>query len=355
MSTVVQPCARCGARWAVQSAPMHWCPRCRGVLLSPAPIDAPADRRNYRWVARRPDHRARRSSVAGRSAASRETPRYTRIPRWGLLDPPPRPAAAAPRPLTGLTKWASALLITTAALFAVAVVAELLRYLLLLRNRTRLIHPAVLFCSDALVIGAALLALLFALVTAVAVVGWLVDARRAAFREAGLADPRSVRTLVLGCVIPVVNLLWPGVFLTEIVAQRSDPRALRAIRIWWAAWVFGGVVAVAALVWRTADSLQVKADGVMFTAFTDLVAAAVALLTLAMMRAVEERDVLGRSRTARRWLIAVDPPVPVIEPVQPGGRAHSEPPLDTADSAPAQDTDDDNGAVDREHEEVMAK
>lgn len=348
MSTVVQPCARCGARWAVQSTPMHWCPRCRGVLLSPAPIDAPAERRNYRWVARRPDHRAHRTPVGGRTP-SPETPRYTQIPRWGLLDPPPRPAAAAPEPLTRLTKWASALLIATASVFAVAAVAELLRYLLLLRNRTRLIHPAVLVCSDVFVLGAGLLALLLALLAAVAVVGWLIDARRLAFQDTGRADPRSVRALVLGCVIPVVNLLWPGVFLTEIVAGRADPRALRAIRIWWAAWVFGGLVSVAALVWRTADSLQVKADGVLFTAFTDLVAAAVALLTLAMMRSVQERDVRGRSRTARRWLIAVDPVVPVIEPVQPGGRARR-----AVEESP-QDTAEDNGAVDREHEEVLAK
>ncbi|WP_191093769.1 DUF4328 domain-containing protein [Nocardia colli] len=353
MSTVVQPCARCGARWAVQSTPMHWCPRCRGVLLSPAPIDAPAERRNYRWVARKPDQRTRRAPAAGR-AARRETPRYTQVPRWGLLDPAPRPAAAAPPPLTRLTRWASTLLIATASMFAVAAVAELLRYLLLLRNRTRLIHPAVLICSDVFVVAAALIALLLALLSAVAVVGWLVDARRLAFQEAGRTDPRSVRTLVLGCVIPVVNLLWPGVFLTEIVARRSDPRALRAIRIWWAAWIFGGLVTAAALAWRTADSLQVKADGVLFTGFTDLVAAAVALLTLAMLRAVEDRDALGRSRTARRWLIAVDPAVPVIEPVQPGGGARAaEQPKDAADAPP--DTDIDNGAVDREHEEVMAK
>ncbi|GAA5095733.1 DUF4328 domain-containing protein [Nocardia iowensis] len=349
MSTVVQPCARCGARWAVQSSPMHWCPRCRGVLLSPAPIDAPAERRNYRWVARRPDHRARRSPVSTPPVVGSETPRYTQIPRWGLLDPPPRPAAEAPRPLGRLTQWTSRLLIATAAVFAVAAVAELLRYLLLLRNRTRLIHPAVLIGSDALVIGAALVALVLAVVTALAVVGWLIETRRVAFRKIGRDDPRSVRALVLGCLVPVVNLVWPGVFLTEIVAERSDPRALRAIRIWWAAWVFGGVVAVAALLWRTAESLQVKADGVLFTAFTDLVAAAVALLTLAMMRAIEERDVLGRSRIARRWLIAVDPAVPVIEPVQPGGRAAR------ADSEQARAADDSNGAVDREHEEVMAK
>ncbi|WP_069165292.1 DUF4328 domain-containing protein [Nocardia altamirensis] len=349
MSTVVQPCARCGARWAVQSAPMHWCPRCRGVLLSPAPIDAPAERRNYRWVARRPDHRVRRPA-AGRPA-SRETPRYTQIPRWGLIDQPaPAATDAVSSPFARLTARVSTLLIATAAVFGVAAFAEVLRYVLLLRNRTRLIHPALLFCSDALVIGAALLAVVLALLAALGVLGWLIRTRRATFAAAGRDDPRSVRMLVLGSLIPVVNLLWPGVFLTEMVAQRDDPRALHAVRIWWAAWVFGGLVAAAALLWRTADSLQVKADGVLFTAGTDLVAAAVAVLTLAMIRTVEQQDLRGRSRSARRWVVAVDPAVPVIEPVHPAGQAPGE------RAGEDQETQDDhNGALDREHEEVMAK
>ncbi|MGV9615383.1 DUF4328 domain-containing protein, partial [Nocardia xishanensis] len=89
MSTVLQPCARCGARWAVHGTPMHWCPRCHGVLLSPAPIDAPAERRNYRWVARRPDHRNGRPVAAPRRRPPAPTPRYTQIPRWGLRDETP--------------------------------------------------------------------------------------------------------------------------------------------------------------------------------------------------------------------------------------------------------------------------
>ncbi|WP_237748228.1 DUF4328 domain-containing protein [Nocardia brasiliensis] len=337
----------------MQSTPMHWCPRCRGVLLSPAPIDAPAERRNYRWVARRPDHRLRKSS--GAPPAATATPRYTQIPRWGLLDQPPRESAGPALPFAKLTRKVPTLLITTAVVFGLAALAELLRYLLLLRNRTRLIHPALLFASDAFVVGAALLALLLALISALAMVGWLIRTRRTVFEQAGRGEPRSVRALVLGCVVPVVNMVWPGIFLTEIVAERDDPRAVRAIRIWWAAWVIGGLVAVAALYWRTADSLQVKADGVLFTAFTDLVAAAVALLTLTMLRAIEERDAFGHSRIARRWVIAVDPPVPVIEPVQPGGRgapATVEQPVAAPDAEPQNPPD---GAVDREHEEVMAK
>ncbi|MGQ4598823.1 DUF4328 domain-containing protein [Nocardia sp. R6R-6] len=349
MSTVVQPCARCGARWAVQGAPMHWCPRCRGALLSPAPIDAPADRRNYRWVARKPDSLARRAQSPGSSRAATPTPRYAQMPRWGLLDAVPR-AGAAPRNRLGrLTDSVTKLLVVTAGVFTLAALAELARYSVLLRNRTRLIHPVVLFASDAFVVVAGVLTLGFALLAAVAALGKLIEVRQDVYAAAKRRDPRSPRVLALGCLVPVVNLLWPGIFLTEVAALRGDPRIRRAIQIWWVAWVFGGGVALAALLWRNADSLQAKADGVLFTVFADAFAAAVALLTLWVLRTIEGRDLLGRSWTARRWLIAVDPAAPVIAPVHPGGTADSEP-AKTAASA-----DEDNGIQDREHEEVMAK
>ncbi|WP_280186939.1 MULTISPECIES: DUF4328 domain-containing protein [Nocardia] len=330
---------------------MHWCPRCRGVLLSPAPIDAPAERRNYRWVARKPDHRVRRGHPPARSAAQSRTPRYAQMPRWGLVDPPPQPEGAVRRPLGRLTDAVATVLVATACVFALASVAELARYAVLLRNRTRLIHPAVLFASDAFVIGTGVLAIAVALAAALATVGRLIAIRRSAYAAAGRRDPRSPRVLALGCLVPVVNLLWPGVYLSEVATLQGDPRARRAARIWWAVWVFGGLVTAAALLWRTADSLQAKADAVLFTAFTDAVAAVVALVTLWVLRTIEGRDLLGRSRTARRWLIAVDPAAPVIEPVHPGGR---EPAAEPAYAEPAT-AHEDNGAEDREQKEVMAK
>lgn len=345
MSSVVQPCARCGARWPVQGAPQHWCPRCRGVLLSPGPIDAPAERRNYRWVARRPGQQGHRQSGSARTTPS-ATPRYTNIPRWGLRDIPPQARLAPQRPLRALADRVHGLLIAVAVTFAVAAAAELGRYLVLLRNRTRLIEPMLLATSDALVIAAAWIASILALLAAVAALGWLIEVRRVAFAEAGRRDPRSVRTLALGCLIPVVNLLWPGIFLTEAVARRADPRPLHAIRIWWAAWVLGGVFAAAALWWRTADSLQAKADGVLFTALTDVVAVAVAVLTLWVIRLVEGRDLRGRARIARRWVVATDPVAPVIEPVQPGEAA-------TVSTAGANSHDP--AGAQREHKEVVAK
>ncbi len=353
MSTVVQPCARCGARWAVRGNPMHWCPRCRGVLLSPASVDAPPERRNYRWVARPPGRRPR-DGRAVRLAARRDpnTPRYTEIPRWGLRDAPPQPAPGPRDRLAGLTDRVAGLLMTTAAFFAVAALAEAGRYLVLLRNRTRLIHPALLFVSDASVVLTSVLAGAFALLSAIAAAGWLVGARRAAYARTGRQDPRSPRMLLCGCLIPVVNLLWPGVFLTELAARADDPRMLRAVRIWWGAWLLNGVLVVAALCWRFTRTLQAQADGVMFTLYTDLVAAAVAVLSLWVVRLCEGRDLRGRVRMPKRWLAATGPVEPVIEPVRPVTESADR----ASESVVGKDVGTDAApAPGSEQEEVMAK
>ncbi|MBF6328638.1 DUF4328 domain-containing protein [Nocardia transvalensis] len=357
MSTVVQPCARCGARWAVRGNPMHWCPRCRGVLLSPAPVDAPPERRNYRWVARPPGRRPRDGRSARPAARpGRATPRYTEIPRWGLRDVPPAATVAGRRdPLAWLTERITGLLILTSVLFAVAAIAELGRYLVLLRNRTRLIHPAVLLISDISVYLTSALALAAALATAIAAVGWLRRSRVAAYAGAGQRDPRSLPMLLCGCLIPGVNLLWPGVFLTELITRRGgDLRALRAVRIWWCAWILNGAMVVAALGWHTAGSLQAEADGVIFTVYTDLVAAAVAALSLWVVRLCEGRDLRGRVREPKRWVPAVGPIVQVIEPVEPADESAER----ASESAVGNDVGTDaESAKDAasEHEEVMAK
>lgn len=354
MSTVVQPCARCGARWTVQGSPMHWCPRCRGVLLSPAPIDAPAERRNYRWVARRPDHRTRKPAPA--ATPRTPTPRYALMPSWGLRDLPPEPAVEVEHAPSRTARWAlTPLLLVTAGLFGLAAVAELLRYAILLVNRTRLIDPLTLLLSDGFVLISSIGALVFALGSAVALLLWLIETRRAAFEAAGHSDPRTPTTLALGSLIPVVNLVWPGIYLAELAQRRDDPRAGRAGRIWWCAWVLGGLLAGAALLWRTADSLQVQADGVLFAAFTDVYAAGLVILTLWTVRLFEGRDLFGRSRRSRRWVMAVDPAVPVIEPVHPGG-APDTPTRDAAEAEIAEDLDTDAAADgNRRHEEVVAK
>ncbi|MFD4440647.1 DUF4328 domain-containing protein [Nocardia sp. NPDC058519] len=304
----------------MQGAPMHWCPRCRGVLLSPGKVDAPATQRNYRWVARRPDHRTRKAGSTI-SAPLGPTPRYTQTPRWGLLDPPPSAARTPERPLRGIAVRRDRLLLATMFAFLLAGLAEYGRYLILLQNRARLIPGWLLWISDATVLVFGIIAPICALVTAVSLVAWLIEARTIVFTAYGKRDPRKRWSLIAGCLVPGVNLIWPGVFLTELLGADPDPRSHRAVRIWWAAWALSGLLLIAATLWRDASTLQAEADGVSFTGFTNLCAAGFAVLTLWMVRTLEGRDLRGEVRSAHRWVMAADPAEVVIAPVEPGAVA----------------------------------
>jgi hypothetical protein len=305
-----------------------------------------------------------RAPVARPSATASATPRYTEIPRWGLRDLAPQPAPARRRRLAMLTERVTRLLIATTLLFALAAAAEFGRYLILMQNRTRLIQPVLVYLSDWSVWFFSGLALVFALLCAIGLVGWLTDIRRDAYARSGRRDPRGLWMLLCGCVIPLVNLVWPGAFLTELARERDDPRLLQAVRIWWCAWVLNGVMALAALCWHTAGTLQAQANGVIFTVYTDLVAAVVGVLSLWLLRLCTGRDLRGRIRVPKRWIATGGPAVPLIEPVHPvvadpsadllapAGEAASRAP----DPAVGEDIGTEAASVaESEHEEVMAK
>ena len=317
-ASVVQVCSRCGAKWRVPGGPAQWCPRCNGALLAPG---AEGPRRTVRWVARRPDANVVKPAPA--AAPPVATPRYSYIPRWGFVD---HPANWQPEPqsrLAVLGAKAVPLLAATAIMFTLAALAEAGRYGILLRNRTRLIDPTLLAVSDATVWATGILAPLLAVAAAVACVGWLRAARQREFQRVDRRDTRSTRILALGCLVPVVNLVFPGVFLEEFT-RAALPRVRTLIRVWWCAWVFGAVVAVASVLWHFSGSYQGEADSVSFNAFADVVAACVALLTILVIRTIDGHDVLGRRRAPKRWTVATGPARPVIEPVRSAAERKAE-------------------------------
>ncbi|MFE1594531.1 DUF4328 domain-containing protein [Nocardia sp. NPDC058705] len=325
------------------------------MLLSPGKVDAPVTQRNYRWVARRPDHRTRKAG-ATTVAPLGPTPRYTQTPRWGLLDAPPSSARIPERPLRGLAVYRDRLLIVTMIAFLLAALAEYGRYLILLQNRARLIPSWLLWISDATVLVFGIIAPICALVAAISLVAWLIEARTIVFTAYGKRDPRKRWTLIAGCLVPGVNLIWPGVFLTELLGDDPDPRSHRAVRIWWAGWAFSGLLLIAATLWRDASTLQAEADGVSFTGFTNLCAAGFAVLTLWMVRTLEGRDLRGDVRSAHRWVMAADPAEVVIAPVAPGAVASDDGTLASVTAGP--DVVDDADSVrtgENSQEEVVAK
>ncbi|MGW0040836.1 DUF4328 domain-containing protein [Rhodococcus sp. NPDC003348] len=300
--SAVQVCVRCAARWPVVGAPAQWCPGCRGVLLSPTRPGRPEppSRRNFRWVARRPE--GARPPASDRATIADRTPSYQQVPRWGLLDPEPAETETAPSRTERLAELAPTLLVAAAVLFLAGAAVELLRYVLLLRNRTTLISPTLLAISDGLVFTAGVMAPLVAFAAAAAAVAWLLGARRSAWGRLGRTDPRSPSAIAFGCLVPVVNLVWPGVFLTELASAETRIRSL--VRVWWATWALGGVLLIVSVAWRSHDSLQARANGVLLAVLVNLVAAAVAVLTLMVTRRIDGLDLGGRPRTGTRWVAA---------------------------------------------------
>ncbi len=297
--SVVQVCARCAARWPVVGGPTQWCPRCSGVLLIPTrtEIYQPPNRRGFRWIARSPsDPRGVGDAPVRRSLT---TPRYDAVPQWGLqdiVDTSPVPPSRADR----MADRVGPLLTLATILYGLAVFAELGRYAILVRNRTTLIPQWLLTVSDAAVYFTQLGGLLISVFAAVAGVCWLLRQRREHFAGAGESDPRTASEVVVGCAVPILNLVMPAVYLFELV--RRDPRGTLLVKIWWGFWGFSALLLVVNAYWRSRPGIQAMADGVLLNAFIALVAAVTASLTLVVIRRIERKSWRGEPESETRWV-----------------------------------------------------
>ncbi len=228
-------------------------------------------------------------------------PSYPMPPRWGLsrpvvplqrsgrrwavpVDTPPdeqmRALAAVAVPLLGLT--AVVLLVTAG--------AEAWRYALLLGSRTDAVPAGPLRASDALVVTGGVVSLLAAALAGAVTLGWLVHAHAAAARAAATTPARPVWQLVLGVLVPGLNLVVPGAVLAELehTVLRQDPdrrpRPSSLVIGWWVIWATGLLLSGTAILWNLRDGIQARADGVLLHMATDLVAAVVAIATIVVVR-----------------------------------------------------------------------
>ncbi len=312
---MIQVCGQCGTRWNVRDRRQVWCPRCRGTLLAPdaqgapqpvagrpastAPGRTPA---GYRWIAVRPGTpppaRPRRVPLG-------PTPRYAVIPRWGLFDRFDDDAAAGQRSAERSGPSAATVrrtLVVTMALLGAAALLHVIRYGLLLINRTVLLDPIVAGLATWLPVAASVLAFFAVLATAVVLTDWLIARRAAAYAHLGSADPRSPRELWAGCLIPVVNLVMAPVFVIELA--RAEQRTGLRIISWWITWFFSYALSTASIVTTILtifyDGAQRIADNTVTTAIAYLVAVATLLLVLQVYQRFERRPF---DRPSTRWVI----------------------------------------------------
>jgi len=233
------------------------------------------------------------------------TPRYQVIPRWGLVD---RIAMYPPAPQhtrrTASETAVRATVLAAAVVFALAASAHVLRYLLLLINRTTLLHPLV--ANGALLMGilASLAAIAAAIAAAAVSTSWLIGRRAAVFGSHGLDDPRPEWALWAGCLVPVVNLVWAPVFVIELArAEHSQSRLKTPVMTWWIAWVFSTGICLWATWTSGATEPQGVADNTVMVIIAYLAGLTALLLLLRVVDVFVRRPV---QRPLHRWVVVTE-------------------------------------------------
>jgi hypothetical protein len=279
-------CPRCGRRAPAETA-SPFCPYCGRFLTA------------TRWVAVPPSS-ARPAPAARTRRRYLGPPRYPHMPRWGFAPRPWRSAlddaeaeraagslfGRGRRPVRVLAGAVVPLLWATALLAATGAGAEIWRYALLLRSRQEALPAGTVYASDALVLSTGAVCLVVGLAAGVLLVTWSIRASHAAAERSGARPSRSDRSIVIGWLVPVVNLSVPGSVLAEIEHAALDrpvserPRPSRLLLTWWVLWAGGVVLATITLLWGLRDGVQARADGVVLHAIVDLVAVATAVVTV---------------------------------------------------------------------------
>lgn len=262
-------------------------------------------------------------------------PAYPTVPRWGFpllswREPTAVPGTQVRQPRSQARVVRQARRLVTV-LWLVAISAflaaggEVWRYVLLLLGRTQALPGQVVAVSDALVVTAALLAAITGVVALVMAVLWLMGVRELSSRQAGVAPARPDWQVLVGVLVPVVNLFLAGSILAEVEhtavgAPAGRPRPSRLVLGWWLAWVVSEVLAITTVLLGLRSGVQAMADGVLWYAATDLVAIVVAVLTIRVVAALTGLVAPAATREPLRMrVIRVEgAPAP---PLRPGRRA----------------------------------
>ncbi|WP_448446109.1 DUF4328 domain-containing protein [Mycolicibacterium sp. XJ775] len=374
---MIQVCSQCGTRWNVRDRQRSWCPRCGGSLMAPSAPSSPQSQwgpsaqppspaqtaptaqrtpphlaPGYRWIALRPGpppHQRRQRRPLG------PTPHYRSIPSWGLHQQ--FDLEEQPQKTDGETDAGTVRLMLVAAMvvLGIAAFAHVIRYVLLLINRSVLLHPLIAIGGVAIGLLASVVAMGVVVVAVVSLVRWLITRRAAGYAAHGEVDPRSTRTLWLCCLLPGVNLVMAPVFVWELAALEGRLSHLRRqIVVWWIVWVFSAIVAFASMVSTVYvtffnNTPQNIANNTVTAIVGYLLALAAFLLTAKVFVGFEGSGATAE-RSVRRWVVlepeSSDPtPTPDPSPVDTEAADSSQNREDSAESAVPVETQGQNPAA----------
>lgn len=307
---MIQACSRCGTRWNVRDRRREICPRCGGALLAPvaaAPAvgqqpNRPALRppAGYRWIAVRPGAAPRPKR---RDQEPGPTPRYSYTPRWGLNQEFAAPVVEVDQAQAGpSTKMVQASTVVAMSALGAAAVLHIVRYVMLLINRTVLLNPWVAAAGTWLAVAASVVAAFAVVTVALVLTNWLITRRATAYERVGGIEPRPRWWLWLATLVPVLNLFWTPVFVMELATTEKRLRALRRpIITWWVIWAVATLIAG----WSIATSFTTDPQGIADNTITTILAY---LAGMAALRYVHRVYLAFEGSTAeqpgRRWVVA---------------------------------------------------
>ncbi|MFD4641580.1 DUF4328 domain-containing protein [Lentzea sp. NPDC058436] len=276
-----------------------------------------------------PQGRSQRLSYGG-------PPNYPVPPRWGF----PLLAWRWPTAVPGTVEQADSVdgvrrLGRTAqnALWLLAAVAvwgafsEIWRYVLVAMSRFGALSAGVVSASDAMVVSSSAITITGCFLALLLGLVWVRRARNVAATLVGYGPSRSDRDVLIGLIVPGMNLVVPGSVLAELehaVARRpADERPVpsRLLRWWWGLWAASGLTVVVVVLWSFRSSTQAMADGVLLHAFADLVLAGVAVTSALVVRRITTLllPVDAASVRLMRVVEVKDAPEPPLRSVRASG------------------------------------
>ncbi|MDT5244635.1 MAG: hypothetical protein QOD36_2011 [Mycobacterium sp.] len=211
--------------------------------------------------------------------------------------------AAAPRSGPSLA-MVRATLLSTMVVLGVAALVHVVRYALLIVNRSVLLNKVVAFAATWVGVLASVVAMFMVVASAVVLTNWLISRRAAAFAHHGRDDPRPIWALRAGCLVPLVNLFWAPVFVIELAGVEERLKWLRRpIVVWWIVWVFSTALAAFSIATSFTQDPQGIADNTVTTIVAYLLGLAALLLAMKVFLGFERQPV---EQPAKRWVIVRD-------------------------------------------------
>jgi len=196
------------------------------------------------------------------------------------------------------TLFVSVLVLCLAALVYVVM------YALLVINRDTLLNSLLALAANGLGVLASLAALAAVGFAGVMLIRWLIARRDAVFSHHGIPDPRSVRDLWAGCVVPLVNLVRAPVYAAELATVEGNYSRLRSpIVQWWIVWVASYAVSIWAIITSFATDAQGIANNTALMVLAYLLAAATVAAAARVFEGFVRKPV---EKSARRWVVAGD-------------------------------------------------